>query len=68
VGGKGKMSNRPVPRIVEHVRPFLAQAQMNRIKTMKGIKTMKEILLFVGLLVLWLFLTRWLLPRLGVPT
>lgn len=29
---------------------------------------MKEILLFVGVLVLWFFLSRWLLPRLGVPT
>jgi hypothetical protein len=29
---------------------------------------MKETLLFVGLLVLWFFVNRWLLPRLGVPT
>jgi len=29
---------------------------------------MKEILLLIGVLVLWFFLNRWLLPRLGVPT
>jgi uncharacterized membrane protein len=29
---------------------------------------MKEMLIFAGVLVLWIFLNRWLLPRLGVPT
>jgi uncharacterized membrane protein len=29
---------------------------------------MKEALFFVGLLVLWIFLNRWVLPRMGVPT
>jgi hypothetical protein len=29
---------------------------------------MKETLFFAGLLVLWIFLNRWLLPRMGVPT
>jgi hypothetical protein len=29
---------------------------------------MKETLLFLGILVLWLVLNRWVLPRLGVPT
>jgi uncharacterized membrane protein len=29
---------------------------------------MKEILLFAGFLIVWIFLNRWLLPHLGVPT
>jgi hypothetical protein len=29
---------------------------------------MKEFLLFAGVIVLWLILNRWVLPRLGVPT
>jgi hypothetical protein len=29
---------------------------------------MKEILLLLAVMVLWLVLNRWVLPRLGVPT
>ena len=31
-------------------------------------KTMRDFLLFVGLLIAWVALTRWVLPRFGVPT
>ena len=31
-------------------------------------KAMKDALLPIGILVLWIVLNRWVLPRMGVPT
>ena len=35
---------------------------------MKRGKPLSEILLPIGILVLWIVLNRWVLPRMGVPT
>lgn len=44
------------------------RAQTRRWARVNKGKALQEISVFVGLLVVWFVMSRWILPRLGVPT